>query len=283
MPDQSDYTNAKLVFFDLETTDLDNNHPEMTQIAACSKDEIYSAYVIPSRGVPKRINDITGFQVIGDEMFYDDTLLKTVSLRVAFEDFLTFLHQQDNNVILVAHNEYRLEFPLLLRTLSRLHLLEQFKTIVSGFRDTLNIFHKVFPARKKEKKSFSQTFLATDYLGSESVEGVDNALTDINTLQKLIAKIKIDNSIIINLTQSIFDFLRSEALKTTHSTNKISLEYLKDCISSNMLSRIAKAGINRNILIDVYKAKGPKGIEVLLGEGVRGRPRLTKHKSVLPR
>ncbi|XP_058810069.1 uncharacterized protein LOC131675189 [Phymastichus coffea] len=239
------------VFFDLETAGLKKN-PEMTQIAACSKDEIYNAYVIPSRGIPKRISDITGLQVIGVEMFYGYTLLKTMSLRVALENFLTFLHQQGNNVILVAHNGYRFDFPILLRTLSRLYLLEEFKTIISGFSDTLHIFHKVLPV----------------HASSESAEVAHNAITDVNTLQKLVAKIKIANSIIDNLTQSTSDFLRNEALKTTHSTNKTSLEFLKDCISSNMLSRIAKASINRNILIDVYKAKGPKRIEVMLSEDV---------------
>ncbi|XP_058789690.1 uncharacterized protein LOC131663346 [Phymastichus coffea] len=234
--------------------------------------------ILPSRGISKRITDVTNLHIVGGEMFFGDTLLKTVSLRVAMEDFLSFLDTQGDQVILMAHNGYKFDFPLMLRNLSRLNLLDEFKTIVTGFSDTLNIFRNILPERRKAKKSFSQTTLAVEYLGQESAEGAHNALADVDILQKLISAIKIDHLTIYNHTQNITDFIRNEALKNVHTSNKISLEFLKNCVSTNMLSRIAKAGINRSLIIDVYKTKGPKGIEMLLSEDVRGRPRVTKHK-----
>ncbi|XP_058798336.1 uncharacterized protein LOC131668298 [Phymastichus coffea] len=264
-----DYTTAVFVYFDLETTGLSKN-AEITQIAACCANENFNAYILPSRGISKRITDVTNLHIVGGEMFFGDTLLKTVSLRVAMEDFLSFLDTQGDQVILMAHNGYKFDFPLMLRNLSRLNLLDEFKTIVTGFSDTLNIFRNILPERRKAKKSFSQTTLAVEYLGQESAEGAHNALADVDILQKLISAIKIDHLTIYNHTQNITDFIRNEALKNVHTSNKISLEFLKNCVSTNMLSRIAKAGINRSLIIDVYKTKGPKGIEMLLSEDLRG-------------
>lgn len=96
-------------------------------------------------------------------------------------------------------------------------------------------------------------------------------------LQKLIVAIGVNVPTILKHTQSIQNFLRSEALKDSHSANKASLAFLKDSISSSMLSKIAKAGINRRLFIEVYTTEGPKGIEMILSEDVRGRPRVTKH------
>lgn len=40
-------------------------------------------------------------------MYSGDTLLETASLKVALEDFLMFLEQQGDKIILVAHNGFR--------------------------------------------------------------------------------------------------------------------------------------------------------------------------------
>lgn len=109
------------------------------------------------------------------------------------------------------------------------------------------------------------------------MEGAHNALTDVHVSQKQIYAIGVNIPIIVKYTQRIFNSMRSEALKVSHSANKASFDFLKENISSSMLLKIAEAGINRRLFIDVYTINGPKGIEMFLSEDVRGRLRVTKY------
>ena len=170
---------------------------------------------------------------------------------------------------------------MILRNFTRLNLLDEFKAIVKGFADTLIIFKSVLPDRKKEKKKFSQGALTQDLLGAENLNGAHNAVVDVAVLQKLIVKINVDSNTIKQNTKSVSYFMQSEKIKMVHSLNKLSLESFKGKITSSMRTKIAKAGINKALLLGTFKTSGSSGIKLLLGEDVGGRPRVTKQsKSV---
>lgn len=159
-------------------------------------------------------------------------------------------------------------------------LFEEFQEVVKGFADTLEIFRENLPARKKEKKKFSQASLAYDLLGADSVNGLHNALSDILILNKLLIHIDIKTDTIKSHTRSVADILRVETQATELFTNKVSLESLNG-VSSSMKMKIAKAGINLKILKEAYMQGGDERIRLLLGEDVQGKPRVTKNVKIL--
>ncbi|VDI11824.1 Hypothetical predicted protein [Mytilus galloprovincialis] len=66
MPDDSDQvvtTDAPLVVFDLETTGL-SRFSDITQIAACNVDRIFSRYIFPNQPISAEASRITGLTVV---------------------------------------------------------------------------------------------------------------------------------------------------------------------------------------------------------------------------
>lgn len=169
---------------------------------------------------------------------------------------------------------------MIIRHMKKFGLFEEFQEVVKGFTDTLEIFKENLPARKKEKKKFSQESLAYDLLGADSVNGLHNAVSDVLTLNKLLLKISIKTDTIKSHARSVADILRVEMQVAESAMNKASLESLNG-VSSGMKMKIAKAGINLKILKEAYMQGGDEGVRLLLGEDVQGKPRVTKNVKIL--
>lgn len=73
---------------------------------------------------------------------------------------------------------------------------------------TLCVFRSLLPKRIKEKKSFSQIELATDYLKKEEITVTHNALNDVMMLQKLIKILcKSDENLYLSNNTKSIDYL----------------------------------------------------------------------------
>ena len=59
------------------------------------------------------------------------------------------------------------------------------------------------------------------------------------------------------------------------------LDAMKEPVSASMRNRIAKANITMQILEKAYVDSGLEGIKILLGEDVRGKPRVTKSNKII--
>lgn len=141
----------------------------------------------------------------------------------------------------------------------------------------------MMPDRKKEKKKFSQGAMTINFLGGEALKGAHNALTDVQVLQQLVKVIGIDTNTFQKNTKSISTLIESKKLQNLVNLRKSSLKCYKTAISHNMITKLAKAGIDKNILSDTYKEGGSDGVKMLLSTNVGKGPRITNHKITIER
>lgn len=151
----------RFVVFDLETTGLDPDKHEIIEIGAIRVNrgsemhETFQSLVIPTKGVPRKITEITG---INQKMIEADGQ----SIEKALKDFLDFI----GDLPLVAFNaEFDMSF---LRRAADMHSL-QFKNQVSC---ALKMSRRAWPGRK----SYRLTDLAKD--GNQSNDNTHRALGD---------------------------------------------------------------------------------------------------------
>lgn len=162
------------VFFDLETTGFGNSC-EIIQVAAKYNDTEYNVYILPTREIPPSASAVTGLTTKGVKLFLLDTEVETVSAKLAMDGFLDFLKLVQLKVILIAHNCFRFDAPLIIKQMEQLGLSTEFKNIVQGFCDTYPLFKKKLLERKSAKLSFKQLALAEEFLEADDLKGAHNA------------------------------------------------------------------------------------------------------------
>ncbi|KAK0070710.1 hypothetical protein PV326_002167, partial [Microctonus aethiopoides] len=104
------------------------------------------------------------------QLYKNSVLLQTVSPKRAITGFIAFLESVSSSVMLAAHNGLSFDVPRILTLIKQVNLLREFQSIVVGFTDTLTVLMKHLNERRAEKKSFAQSALAEDFLGSIFVE-----------------------------------------------------------------------------------------------------------------
>lgn len=250
-------TNTVVVFFYIETTGLKKTD-QIVQIAAKANDKVFNVYILPTCTFTKQASTITGLAVHDCEMYLNSVHLSTVSSRNAIIAFISFLRSVSANVLLAAHNGSKFDIPRILQLIEELKMLDEFVSVVVDHIDTLTLLKSKLKQRKIEKKSFSLSALAIDYLGPSALVDAHNAVSNVTLLEKLInnEKINISNTDLINNGISIQSILNSEYDNLLYQNNLKSLQILTHCqkntdsnnvkkgISMNMIKKIANAGIN---------------------------------------
>ena len=227
----------------------------------------------------EKASEITGIQILNDQMYVNGVAVITSLPREAFLSFLYFLKRLKKPCILIAHNGDKFDVPRILALATSLNLLKELMIFVKGVCDSLPLFKSILSDRKKKKLSFKQDDLSNDYLDKTERMDAHNALNDVLVLQKLLNKICNDNSIIIQNTKSIEFMLNSKSRLVKTKENMQSLTDLK--ISKAMKGKICKAGINKMILQEAFKTGGLDGLTILLGENVDNKPRVTTNKKII--
>ncbi|XP_077256220.1 uncharacterized protein LOC143894059 [Temnothorax americanus] len=280
-PDQevtSDWAESKIVIFDLETSGLSHSD-EICQISAATETETFNAYMVPKSMTPDAAA-MTGLQVRAGELYLNDKQLDTVPPRVGLANFIEFLRSVGDNIILVAHNGFRFDAPMILRTMRKFGLLTDFMSVVRGFADTLPMFRNLLVERRKEKKKFSQTDLAQDFLGPSAIEGAHDAQNDIRILRQLINTIGIDDEA-IKVAAKTTENIVKEQEKMVEQTNKAALQSLKPGVSAVTIAKMAKAGLSLDVLQKTYSDGNEHAVKMLLAEDIGGRPRITKAERII--
>ncbi|KAF2902123.1 hypothetical protein ILUMI_04056 [Ignelater luminosus] len=239
---------------------------EICQISAKHKDAVFNAYSLPLKKMSQEAENVTGLKIIRGEMFSGNEKLSTTPIKTVFENFLIYLKSFNSPIILIAHNGFRFDFPIILRYLFQYKMMEQFKKTVVGFADTLTIFKNFLTKRQEEKQSFKVEDLARDFLGPEFTEGLHNAAQDIKILSTLIDKINVPNDKIISMAKSTPFILADRALK----------KYFKGAVTSVIASKIALGRINLTTLKKAFQLGGYDSVKMLLAENINNKPRVTK-------
>lgn len=106
-----------LIFYDTETTGTNTEKDRVIEIAAYngSTGESFSSYINPGIPIPKEASNIHGIT--------DDMVSSSPTFPVVFEQFAAFC---GSDSVLVAHNNYNFDYPLLLKECQR-HSLPLFQ------------------------------------------------------------------------------------------------------------------------------------------------------------
>jgi len=160
-------------------------------------------------------------------------------------------------------------------------MLLDFIGIVKGFSDSLLIIKEKLPQRVKDKKRFSVEALVTDFLVDVNSQSLHNAVEDVRILGELLRKLEISNTIIREKSKDMSFILKKQNDQVTESLNKASLQEYQNFITRGMMTKMAKARINKSILKKVFETSGEDGLRFLMSENIGGRPRVTNNKKVL--
>ncbi|XP_043266643.1 uncharacterized protein [Venturia canescens] len=280
--DRVDFEKCKLVYFDLETTSRSTSC-DICQIAAVHEDTEFSIYVMPSQAITSGASAVNKLKISEGIMMLNNVPVKAVSKEMAFEKFICYLQNisMGCGVILIAHNCFRFDAPILLKNVERIGLLEALQSVVVGFADTLPILHEHLPERKRNKLSFSQVQLACDYIGVEATENAHNAVQDVRVLSKLIIILGVGESMMKAKAKSLQRIVNTLNTKDEICQRQKGLQYLSKGVSKGMLTKIAVAGISFGMLQKTWQDNGVEGITLLLAEHVGNGPRVTKNKKII--
>ena len=207
----------------------------------------------------------------------NEETLETISVEEALHNLITFLKEISTSVILVAHNGFKFDFPMLLNELERSKLLTEFNTLIVRFADTLPVFRKALPDRVKSKLKFNQESLVSDFLGTENNVGAHNVIQDVKLLKQLINKIDVVAEWKKNV-KTVDNIINGKAIQDQNTreikNRKVDLSLLNDSISKKMINKLAEAGITLEILRKAISDNAKDGLRMLLGEDVGGKPRV---------
>ncbi|KAJ8678038.1 hypothetical protein QAD02_013825 [Eretmocerus hayati] len=277
----SDLKTFKRVVIDIETTGLSVQDDQIFEIAASCDESSFDVYTLPSKPITKGASEATGFKMIRGELYYRDEKIETKSAKAAISDLIEYLKKFGCPVILIAHNGFRFDAPILLKLIVSVGLLKQFTDVVAGFVDSWAIFKLLLPERKKEKKGFSVSDLATEYLPEVDLASLHRASNDVAVLQKLIDEIGVSDDIILKNFRSIRQMFDEKEKKKISLENKGSLDDYKGTLSSYIINKMSRNGINKQILQTAFEKGGHDALRALLGQNINGKPLVTTNKDIL--
>lgn len=151
---------------------------DIIQLAAVCGERIFNGYTVPVRGISRGATNVTGFVVSGSRLYRYGDPVPTIPLRDLLIRFLAYL-VQFHNPILVAHNAKWFDAPVLMRVLAENGLQQDFKQIVHGFLDTLQLSKQIYPSLP----GYSLEALVNQFLGQHF--DAHNAVEDAKVLQRL--------------------------------------------------------------------------------------------------
>lgn len=152
--------------------------PHITQIAAVEPGSrsSFDSYTIPTVPISPEAQQVTGIVKTGP----NSMSVKGLPIRSSLEQFIAWLNMF-SNVILVAHNGRRFDFPVLLSAFTKCGNMDKLLASVCGFIDSLAVFRKKYPGRS----CYKQEELAKDLLNSSY--NAHNTIGDVDSLGHLIA------------------------------------------------------------------------------------------------
>ena len=225
----------------------------------------------------------------------DSVPVSSGSPRVAISGFITFLRSITHCTVLTAHNGFKFDALLIIKLVLEQKMLDEFMSVVYGFADTLVMLKKKLSERRASKARFKLSTLIEEYLGSDAMIGAHNAVYDVAMLQKILSHLNINvtNEDILENAVTVEFLITQEHRSLQLKTIRTSLECLKckrnpeepdsksSGISSSTITKIGKAGITLDNLLQSYNTSRRRGNEILLGQDIGGHPRVTKTKKVI--
>ena len=191
-----------LAVFDTETTGLSPDS-EIIQISCVTQGRRpFNQYLLPDKKfIAENATKIHGvsvkYQNGAKQLEKNGKLLPAVSQRQGLSDFLSFLKeiQVDSQIVLVAHNGNRFDFPILLRSLREQELLQQFLDCNILLLDSLTVITEEMKIRSSLLKECKGKSLGTIYknLFDETFDAHDS-LEDVIALSRILSSNKLEQN-----------------------------------------------------------------------------------------
>lgn len=257
------------------------NFPHITQIAAVNTvcGTTFNQFVFPQEPITPEAQQVTGIVFDGQKMTVHGESVEAVPIKEALETFCDWLGRF-SNVVLVAHNGRRFDYPVIVNTFAKNDKIEDFCRCVSGCIDSLPVLKKQFPGRS----SYKQVDLATDILNISY--NAHDAKEDVMALGKLI---KLTLSMISASQLMAFSF----TLRSVHNSQLFSEAKRRNIQSINVLvangvckittaENIAGSGLNTSHLRKIFERDGEDGLRnSFVFKNSEGQPRVTNCGRVL--
>ncbi|XP_077991066.1 uncharacterized protein LOC144445401 [Glandiceps talaboti] len=235
----------------------------------------FNCYIYPKKPIARAASDVTQISIGGGVLYHKGQPVKATSIREALTQFLKFL-QQFKNPVLIGHNIKNFDCQVLVNTLMSLGLLSRFKNIICI--DTMLLFKDILPGLQ----SYKQEMIVSDVLGESY--NAHNALDDVKVLQRMYNQSHIPQTTVYQHSFSMMHVHDRVIYRKMKNANCISLQVLleKNIISKTMVDKNAGSGLSYDDLKLACDRGGVDALEVVLTERqTNGKPRVTKSRKIL--
>lgn len=233
-----------------------DQYPHITQLAAkeISSGSSFNRYIIPKIPISPSAERVTKMTVADESsMMVNGISVEAVSIQSVVSDFTT----KFNNVVLVAHNGRRFDFPVLILAALGCGTFDTFAKTITGFADSLTIFKATYP----KESYYKQEDLVRNLL--HKGYAAHNAIDDVVCLAELLIFVlqSVDNSSLLGKSFTPLDVKHS----ILFNKEKKNLPSLSVLVSSSVMEistaeNIASSGLIYDHLYMIYKRIGEDGL-----------------------
>ncbi len=244
---------------------------DILQIAAVADDRVLNKYIIPSRPIPKAVQELTRITYSRGTLKSNGQAVEAVSQEEGISEFINFVCSMEKPII-VGHNIKAFDLPRLYDKCSDLEKVT-FDTKVCAFLDTLMLFRGLYPDLGKHTQPFLiQSLLSETY-------AAHNALADVQALRKLVLKFTSQNQR-KDYMYTPGDVMNQKDHDDVVAKNLVTISHLVGkgrALSTNMAHTIAASGLRYSHIALALKRGGVDGLaKVFREETQNGNPRVTK-------
>lgn len=253
--------------------------PHITQIAATNiqTGAALDVYVTPKRPITLDAQKVTGIAMQGNNtMTVNGTEVQHVGIQSAIDQLCAWLENY-SNVVLIAQNGRRFDFPVIMSALIHTNTTERFIKCVTSFIDSLPVFKKIFPNQSHRQEDLALSCLGISY-------NAHNALADVETLGKLVNHTQLSQSDLLKYSFSPEAVYNSRLFSLQKSKNIKSLEILvsRGICKMPTAENIAGSGLNLSHLSKIFERAGEDGLrDTFIMKNSEGLPRVTNVKRIL--
>lgn len=246
------------VVFDLETTGLSRTS-DITQISAYDGKNMLNLYVSPRQPISSKASDVTGitFSFERNQMYCHNVRVESVSIRQALLQLIEMM-QTKSRPVLVGHNIFSYDVPILRNLLQEFNLLSSFCKLIYGCIDTLKIAKREIP--KADVPNYKQQTLVQKFL--DIVYDAHNSEEDVRSLYQLF-------NLKLKQTCCAKDLFPFNYLANIESFSAV---IIGKVISKDTARKLSCTGLSLHHVQLAYKRNNEDGIKSIMQEhGFKGK------------